>query len=187
MNKKTLALTAQQYDDIIKMLRSGFCGCRPNHRVATVLVCEANLGLRISDVLSLRLADIVLDGGRYRLDITEQKTGKQRNFTVPVEIYNYIRIYCLENGIKPHEKIFQIGQRAVQKQLKLVSDHLQISGISTHSFRKFFATQIYEESGYNILLVRALLQHSSPTVTQKYIGVQQKDIEDALRHHICLK
>jgi integrase len=40
-------------------------------------VLEGNLGLRISDILKLRPCDIVRDGDRYRLEITEQKTGKR--------------------------------------------------------------------------------------------------------------
>lgn len=187
MNKKTVALTVEQYNEIIDTMKRGFCGCRSNDRVATALVLEANLGLRISDIVQLHLRDIVKDGDRYRLDIVEQKTGKQRTFTVQNEIYSYIKIYCLENGIKPHELIFPITERAIQKQLKLVCDYLEMDGISTHSFRKFFATQIYMNNNYNILMVQQLLQHSSPVVTQKYIGIQQKDIEDALQKHICLK
>lgn len=36
-------------------MRTGFCGCRPNERIATALVLEGNLGLRISDITKLRL------------------------------------------------------------------------------------------------------------------------------------
>lgn len=168
-------------------MRTGFCGCRPNERIATALVLEANLGLCISDVLNLHMADIVVDGNRYRLNIAEQKTGKQRHFTVPDEVFRYVKLYCPEQSIAPCEYIFPVSERAVQKQLKLVCDYLGITGTSTHSFRKFFATQIYKENGYNILLVQQLLQHSSPAVTQRYIGIQPKEIEDALQRHICLK
>jgi len=186
LNKKTLALTAEQYHDIISAMRKGFSGCRANNRIAAALVIEANLGLRISDILNLKLNDIVKDGDRFRLDITEQKTGKKRTFTVLTEMYNYIKIYCLENNIKPHEVIFPITERSVQKQLKIVCDYLEISGISTHSFRKFFATNIYINNDYNIVIVQRLLQHSTPEVTQKYIGIEPKVIEDALAKHNCL-
>lgn len=64
-------------------MKKGFSGSRPHHEIATALMLEANLGLRISDILKLRLSDIVKDGERYRLAITEQKTGKARVFTVP--------------------------------------------------------------------------------------------------------
>ena len=75
MNKKTKTLTTEQYKEIIQTMKLGFTGCRPNERIATALVLEGNLGLRISDILKLRLCDIVRDGTRYRLEIVEQKTG----------------------------------------------------------------------------------------------------------------
>ena len=74
MNIKTVALTKEQYQTIIQTMKQGFTGCRPNERIATALTLEANLGLRISDIIHLRLADIVKDGDRYRLSIVEQKT-----------------------------------------------------------------------------------------------------------------
>ena len=178
-----MALTAEQYTDIIKTMRTGFTGCRPNNRIATALVIEANFGLRISDILKLKLNDIIKDGDRYRLDITEQKTGKKRTFTVLTEMYNHIYIYCLENNIKAHQIIFPITERAVQKQLKIICNYLGYEGISTHSFRKFFATQIYIDNDYNIALVQKLLQHSTPAVTQNYIGIQPQQIETALKKH----
>lgn len=187
-NKKTRALTTEMYYEIIDKLRQGFSGMRPNNRIATALILEANLGLRISDIINLHLKDIVKDGDRYRLDITEEKTGKKRTFTVPIEIYQYIKIYCLENGIKENELIFPIKERVVQKQLKTVCNYLggEYDMISTHSFRKYFATEIYKNNNYDIVLVQKLLQHSTPAVTQKYIGISTKDIETALSNHIKL-
>jgi len=71
MNKKTVVLTTEQYKEIISTLKKGCYCCRPNERIATALMLEANLGLRISDILQLKLSDIVKDGNRYRLSITE--------------------------------------------------------------------------------------------------------------------
>ena len=186
MNKKTKALTTEQYKEIIQTMRDGFCGCRPNERIATALVLEGNLGLRISDIVKLRPCDIVRDGDRYRLEITEQKTGKSRVFTVPLVIQQYIETYCLRNGIKPQERIFPITERAVQKQLAIVCDYLGYEGISTHSFRKWYATEIYKSSGYDIALVQRLLQHSSAATTQRYIGMEPQRIERAIEGHARL-
>ena len=105
-------------------MKEGFCGCRPNERAATALVLEGNLGIRVSDIVKLRLCDIVRDGDRYRLEITEQKTGKKRIFTVPLVIRQYTENYCLRNDIKPNERIFPITERAIQKQLAIVCDYL---------------------------------------------------------------
>ena len=186
MNKKTKALTTEQYKEIIQTMKEGFCGCRPNERVATARVLEGNLGLRISDIVKLRLCDIVLDGDRYRLEIVEQKTGKSRVFTVPLVIQQYIENYCLRNCLRRDERIFPLTERAIQKQLKIVCDYLGFEGISTHSFRKWYATEIYKNSGYDIALVQRLLQHSSASVTQRYIGIEPQKIEEAIQNHAQL-
>lgn len=191
MNKKTVALTDEQYMKIIYTIREGFiCSnghiVKPNNRIATILVLEGNLGLRISDILQLRLSLIIPDGNRYRLDMVEKKTKKKREFTVPIEIYSYIQNYALENNINPLAKLFDLSERTVQNHLQLVCEFLGYENISTHSFRKYFATSIYVNNNYNIELVRVLLQHSSVVTTQHYIGIRSKDIEIALQNHIKL-
>lgn len=191
MNKETIALTDEQYVKIIQTIRSGFVckdghKVKPNNRIAVALMLEANLGLRICDILDLRLSSIIKDGERYRLNIIEKKSGLKRDFTVPLEVYVFIQSYALENNINPAAKLFDMSERAVTKHLKLVCDHLGYSGIGSHSFRKYFATSIYVNNHYDINLVRVLLQHSSTVTTQRYIGLQSKDIENALQNHIKL-
>ena len=186
MNKKTKALTTEQYKVIIQTMREGFTGFRPNERVATALVLEGNLGIRISDIVNLRPCDIVRDGDRYRLEIVEQKTGKQRVFTVPLVVKQYIENYCLRNGIGARDRIFPLTERAIQKQLAIVCDYLGYEGIGTHSFRKWYATEIYKANGCDIALVQRLLQHSSAEVTQRYIGIEPQRIERAIENHATL-
>ena len=147
-----------------------------------VVVLEGNLGLRISDILSLRLSDIVKDGDRYRLEITEQKTKKKRVFTVPLVIQQYIENYCLRNGLEKTERIFDLTERTINKQLALVCDYLGFEGIRTYSFRKWYTTEIYKNNGYDITLV----QHSSAAITQRYIGIEPQQIEEAIEGHTQL-
>lgn len=190
MNKKTRALDKEQYELIIKTIQTGFTHnehiFKPNHRLAALLVIQANLGLRLSDILNLHLCDIVKDAGRYRLDIVEQKTNKSRTFTVVPELYTYLLEYANKNNISNQARLFALTERGVQKQLKIVVDYLGMDNISTHSFRKFYATEIYKNNDYDIELVRHLLQHSSATVTQKYIGISQARVEKAIQKHVCL-
>lgn len=186
MNKRTRALTTDEYKEIISTIRQGFFGHRPNDTIATALLLEGNLGLRISDILNLRLCDIIKDGNRYRLDIKEQKTGKRRTFTVPFQLQQYIENYCLRNAVKTDDYIFPISERAIQKHLQAVCDYLGYTGISTHSFRKYYATEIYKSNNYDIVLVQQLLQHSNIAITQRYIGISQKRVEDAIENHLCL-
>ena len=65
MNKSTVALTVEQYKEIIQTMKKGFTGCRPNERIATALMLEANLGLRISDILKLRFYMVLILLGNW--------------------------------------------------------------------------------------------------------------------------
>lgn len=190
-NKTTRPVTQDEFEKVIATTMRGFqtptgVQVKPSRKMATIYTVEANLGLRISDILGLKLSDIIQESGRYHLDMVEQKTGKRRTFTVPAEIYAYIQSYAIEMGIKPTQKLFPITTRAVQKHLKMVAEQLGLTGIGTHSFRKFFCTSIYNDNGFDIELCRTLMQHSSVAITQRYLGVQQKQVEDALNKHIKL-
>ena len=94
MNKRTRAIDEDTYKLIIATMKNGFVHegvqYKPNERIATVLVLEYNLGLRVGDILQLKVDNFVKDGSRYRIDIYEQKTGKYRNFTVPNEVYQFV-------------------------------------------------------------------------------------------------
>lgn len=170
-NKKTRSISKSEFEKIIHTIKMGFTTIqgekvKPNIRIATALVLEANLGLRVGDIVKLKLSDIIYESGRYHLDIAEEKTGKKRTFTIPNEIYTFIQSYALDRGITPKAKLFDISVRAVQNHLQLVCEYLGLAGVSTHSFRKLFAMSIYTENDFNVELVRTLLQHSSVAVTQ---------------------
>ena len=69
-----------------------------------------NVGLRVSDILSLKVSDV---RERSHVTIIEKKTGKARVFTVPFPLYQFIRCYCLDNGIAATDTIFPVTERSV--------------------------------------------------------------------------
>lgn len=179
--KATIAATDTQYEEIIKLLWNGTGIIRSNKTVAIALQTEANTGLRIGDVMDLRLKDIIRDGQRYRFHMREGKTKKLRTFTVPDPIYHMLEKHAKVNGIASDEKLFKIGVRDCQKVLQKVVDYLGYEHIATHSFRKYMATRAYEVSGYDIELVRNLLNHSSSAITRRYIGVNDAKTERVIK------
>lgn len=179
-NKTTVALTKEQYEEIIHYILTGTMYTRPNRAVATALVLEANLGLRLGDVLALRQKDIINEMGHWRLNIREQKTGKVRAFTVPETVYDFIKSFCDDMGIKKEERMFPFGERNVQLILQKVCYYLDLENVSTHSFRKFFATNAYLRSGRDIHITQILLQHSSMAITQRYLGQNSAELNEIL-------
>lgn len=103
---------------------------------------------------------------------------------MPNEVYGFIRDYAYDNNISPDARLFPITERAVLKHLKAVCEFLGLSGVGSHSFRKAFATNIYMKSDKNIELVRILLQHSSVVVSQRYIGIGSKELEQAIENNV---
>ena len=188
----TVALTRAQYTEIIETIKEGATDIRPNPAIATALQLEANLGMRIGDILKMRLADIVKDGDRYRLNVTEEKTDKHRTFTVPQEIYLFLLEYANAHKIGREDYLFpgnkggRLTVRAVQKYLARICDLLELENVSTHSFRKFFAVDVYQQNGNDIALVQTLLQHSSPATTRRYITISTEQVEQAIAKHTIL-
>lgn len=189
MNFETRTLTKEEYIEIIQTLRTGYLNHRPNPKVAMALVMEANIGIRISDITHFSLDKVIKEGNKYRLNLIEQKTGKQRKFTIPIELLQYIQQFCIDNNIKSNERIINISERAVQKQLNFVCDYLGFKNVSTHSFRKFFSHNLKnscENEKEGIMVVHEALQHSSIETTMKYLKIDRKKVDEALEKNICL-
>lgn len=179
-NFETIPVSRQQYENIINAMKKGSSYFRANERIAFVIMLEANLGMRVEDILLLTPDSFVFERGRYRLIVRELKTGKKRPFPVSDELHDKVVEYCRKYNIRSGERLYPFGERNVQKYLKKVTDYLGYDRISTHSFRKYFAHQLYEKSGKDIRVVQYVLQHSSPAVTQRYLNLQPDNVEDLL-------
>lgn len=176
----TRPLEMNEYIEILNHIESGFTygdskKFRPNHKLALILEIQANLGLRIGDVLELTLNKFK----NGRIQVSEQKTDKLQYRKVNPELLSMIQDYAIDNGIGKSDKLFTVTVRSIQKQLKIVVDYLEYDNISTHSFRKMYATMQYELNSNNIELVKRLLNHSSVAITQQYIEVNQAEIDEA--------
>ena len=180
----TTSLKKSNYKEIIETVRRGYIdndgvNHRPNTQLATILILEANLGCRIGDVINLSTDSVIDDGGIYKLNIVEQKTGKRRNFIVPKPVKKLMDDYMLEADIHSGP-LFDIKAPAVWKQLRAVTAYLGLDNISTHSFRKMAACNLYEATGHDIEAVCEFLNHSSTNTTRKYIKRSDAQLESAI-------
>lgn len=186
----TRPLEINEYKTILELLTNGFEYTdekgnnhifRPNDKVKLACILEANLGLRISDIL--RLTPNCIKGNK--LQIIEKKTNKLQYREINSNIILMIREYQINNNIKSNEKLINISEKAIQKQLRIICNYLQLENVSTHSFRKLYATIQYEASNNDIYAVKELLNHSSLATTQRYIKVSQEKI-NKLSASMCL-
>lgn len=146
-----------------------------------------NSRLRISDILKLKVKD-VLD--RDYIELKEQKTGKYKKFPITnslkIHINEYIYgkpyneyLFSSNRGCKPISRVqaYRIIN-SVCKQAGITSN------IGTHTLRKTFGYHFYREKK-DIALLQCIFNHSSPSVTLRYIGINQDIIDSSLRS-FCL-
>lgn len=186
----TLSLNQNEYRELIETVKEGYTDFngvthRPNMQLATILILEANLGCRIGDIINLRTDSIINDGGIYKLNIIEQKTGKRRCFIVPKQVKAFIDDYIRANNLYVGP-LFDIKAPAVWKQLRAVTGYLGLENTSTHSFRKMAACNLYEATGHDIEAVCEFLNHSSTKITREYIRRSDAQLEAAIEQCVNL-
>ena len=176
-------LEYDEYMTIITLCQKGFTYkdeygvkhiFRPNKQLAMTFMLQANLGLRISDVLKLKPSTFKND----KLEVIEKKTGKLQYRTINRNLKELIYEYALENNIKSNDYLIQVKVRAIQKQLAIIANYLNLTNISSHSFRKLFGVTVYNKTNGNIELLKELFNHSNIATTQRYIKVSQKQIDE---------
>ena len=176
-------LEYEEYMTIITLCQKGFTYkdesgidhiFRPNKQLAMTFILQANLGLRISDVLKLKPSTFKND----KLEVIEKKTGKLQYRTINRNLKELIYEYALENNIKSNDYLIQVKVRAIQKQLAIIANYLNLTNISSHSFRKLFGVTVYNKTNGNIELLKELFNHSNIATTQRYIKVSQKQIDE---------
>lgn len=178
--KAARPLEKEEYDNIMSLCKSGFKyddngkirTFRPNEQLAMTFLLQANLGLRISDVLKLTPSALKND----KLEIIEKKTGKLQYRDINKNLKGIIYEYALEHNIKPDECIIKLKRRGVHKQLSIITNYLKLMNISSHSFRKLYSMTVYNATDGDIELLKELLNHSSIATTQKYIRRTQQEI-----------
>ena len=176
-------LEYEEYMTIITLCQKGFTYkdesgidhiFRPNKQLAMTFILQANLGLRISDVLKLKPSTFKND----KLEVIEKKTGKLQYRTINRNLKELIYEYALENNIKSNDYLIKVKVRAIQKQLAIIANYLNLTNISSHSFRKLFGVTVYNKTNGNIELLKELFNHSNISTTQRYIKVSQKQIDE---------
>ena len=146
-----------------------------------------NTGLRISDILPLKVKDIFLRKGVFYeyLVLKEKKTKKEKKIKLNTALRNKLLSYVLENGLEGEDYLFPskkgnyIGRIQAYRVLKDAADLIGIENFGTHSLRKTWGYWTYKMSKYNIGLIMDTFNHSSQSITLRYIGVNQ-DQKDEL-------
>jgi len=149
----------------------------PKHKLALTL-CYG-LGLRVSEVVALKIEDI--DGSRMMIAVRGAKGKKDRYLPIPKTLLRMLREYY--KVYKPEEYVLQ-GQyggpystSSVQNVFKKAMRNAGIhKKIGIHGLRHSYATHLLE-SGADMRFIQELLGHHSIKTTQIYTKVTRASLE----------
>ncbi|AMW99319.1 site-specific integrase [Rummeliibacillus stabekisii] len=139
-----------------------------------------NAGLRVSDILSLKVRDVRGD----HIKVIEQKTKKVKhiaiNDSLKKALSHYIRNkqnneYLIRSRVGKNKPI---SRSMAYKIIKAAADSCGISDIGTHTMRKTFGYHIYQKEK-DVAALQKIYNHSDPKITLRYIGIEQ-DYQDAI-------
>ena len=158
-----------------------------NYRDYLFFEVGINTGLRISDILKLKVSDI---RGKYYIELKEQKTGQLKKFrmnsVLRAELENYIiskndDSYLFESFRTSGNPLERTRAYGILNQAAKVAK-LKIK-IGTHTMRKTFGFHFYQQTK-DIAMLQVLFNHSSPSVTLRYIGIDQNILDRAMEKFI---
>ena len=163
-----------------------------NKRDYLLFVFGINSGLRIGDILSLKLADVKDSKGNLKdnLDIKEQKTGKTRKVFFNKQIKEALNYYLKKTGIfnldqylftneksKENKPISRIrAYQLINKWCKNVGLDCKVGG---HTLRKTFGYHLRMQ-GVSIERISNLLNHKNIRVTFRYIGIDDDENKEVI-------
>ncbi|MBQ8146996.1 MAG: tyrosine-type recombinase/integrase [Clostridia bacterium] len=128
------------------------------------LLISLETGLRIGDVVALRVADVKPDGIHYK----SKKTGKKGIAAISCATRKLLN----KKGKWLFPSPYKVGQhltrQAVWSRLKRLAKNvdIELEGVSPHSMRKVFAVELYRKKGFKA--VQEALQHNYASTTEIY-------------------
>ena len=152
-----------------------------NERNYLLFLFGINSGLRVGDILQVRVKDVQ---GWY-IKIKEQKTGKRKQLKMTKTLKKEIREYIKDKPLDHYLFQSRIGKnkpldrRTVDWILKTAAIECGIENIGTHSMRKTFGYHYYKKTK-DVAMLMDLFNHSSPAITLRYIGIRQDQRDKAM-------
>lgn len=144
-----------------------------------LFILGINTGLRISDLLRLKVADV---RNKTHILITEKKTDKRKKFKLNDKLRKAIDKYTL--GKRNDEYLFPStsGNKPITRvrAYQIINGAARMIGlteIGTHTLRKTFGYHFYQRTR-DIATLQMIFNHSHPSITLRYIGINQ-DLMDA--------
>ncbi len=144
-----------------------------------------NSGLRVSDILSLKVSDVK---DKDHITIKEQKTGKTKRFLVNDALQHELVSYIVHDKLRDEDYLIQsrkgenkpITRIQAYRVLNDIGKTLGLDEVGTHTMRKTFGYHHYQKY-HDVAILQDIFNHSSPSITLRYIGISQDEKDETMK------
>ncbi|MFA6872228.1 MAG: site-specific tyrosine recombinase XerD [Bacteroidaceae bacterium] len=182
-------LSIEEIDQIIGVIDLSKKEGQRNRAMLEVLY---SCGLRVSELIELKMSDLYLEDGFIKV---EGKGNKQRLIPISERGIKELTNYFIDRNqleIKPAYNDFVFINRRGSSLSRImvfhfIKEYASLTGIkkniSPHTFRHSFATHLLE-GGANLRAIQCMLGHESITTTEIYTHLDRNMLrEEILMHH----
>ncbi len=164
---------------------------KDNTRDLLLLTMGINNGLRISDLLKLKVGDVRDIKPGQTLKVKETKTGKMNILMINKSVHKVLKHYLDE--VKPLDEVYLFQSRngnnkpltreTVNKMIKEWTKSLR-GNYGTHTLRKTFGYIQRTKYGVSFEVLCKRFGHSSPAITMRYLGIDDRKVKGILLNEI---
>lgn len=137
-----------------------------NPSLAYIIKFLANTGIRISELINVKLADVTFNGKAHiKFTVLKKRNPVEETIDQPKEFIKEIISHF--HGNNKGTFLFQTRSGNQYNRVNLSNQIKAKLGFSAHKLRHYFAHEVYSKEG--IIGVNKLLHQSSMDVTAKYL------------------
>lgn len=175
-------------EEIDKMIAQIDLSKNESHRNRAIIEMLYGSGLRVSELVNLRLSDIYLQEGYMRIT---GKGSKQRLVPISAEATKWFQYWLIDRNtlnIKPEASdiafLNRYGRQLTRAMIFTIIKQLATAAgitknISPHTLRHSFATHLLQ-NGADLRVIQQLLGHESISTTEIYTHVDIHDLREAI-------
>lgn len=163
---------------------------RHSERNRAMILFTFYCGMRIGEVVSLRIADVLNDKGEVfdeiQLSSLQTKGNKARTVHVPVRMQKELKRYIAGLKFRSYadflfrtQKSQCFSANSATQLLQRIYERCGLKGATSHSGRRSFITDLANK-GVSVRVLAALAGHSSIATTQRYIDINDDMLKKAV-------
>jgi len=164
-----------------------------NTRDLLLFTMGINNGLRCGDLIRLKVGDVKHLKVNETLNIKESKTGKTNVLMINKTTFKILKDYLNETKPDDEDYLFKsrkgenqsLSVQSVNSMVKEWTRSINLKGnFGTHSLRKTFGYIQRKKYGVSWEVLCKRFNHSSPSVTMRYLGIEDKEVNGILMNEI---